>query len=593
MAQQETLLTPLELPTTRAFLWQLIRPYRGKMLLGSLLLIISAGAMLALPQYLRHMFDTALQTQNSAGLAKLAAIMFGTVMVLAATIIWRARLIQMTTNKVINDLRRRLTEAMLKQDAVYFETQPSGAFVSRLTTDTFALWDFLVMAAPQLIRGVILGLGTLLALLYTSPSLTAILLLAGAPIALLGRWLGRRIRLLSRQRQDNFAVYGARVEEMVTNIRTVMAFNQQDRQKATLHALTDETQRIGDKRAILSASFVATNVIIGFVALIAVVWLGGLRVMHGTMSTGDMMAFLLYLAFLADAAGSVSNFWPAWQSTLGAVERVLAILQQQPTITDPASPKLLPTKIKDDEALLEFHNVAYAYPSRPESLVLQSVSVRIAQGQNVALVGPSGAGKSTLFRLLLRLDDPTEGQIKLHGVPLDELKLADVRHQFALVAQESPLFTGTVAENVAFAKPNATPKQIEAALKASHAADFVKAMPSGMDTQVGEKGIQLSGGQKQRIAMARAILADAPILLLDEATSHLDSESEAAIQEALARLTVGKTVITIAHRLATVKSADVILVMDKGQIVAFGTHDQLLRKSPLYKALATLQLQDA
>jgi ATP-binding cassette subfamily B protein len=405
----------------------------------------------------------------------------------------------------------------------------------------------------------------------------------------MGRWLGQKVRVISRQQQDNIAEYGALVEETVSNVRTVMAFNQQGRLLEKFRRQTGDMRRLANKRALVAAAFVAVNVIIGFAALIGVVWLGGLRVMHGQMSLGDMMAFLLYLAFLADAAGNIGNFWPAWQATLGATERVVTLLQQQPRITGPSVPEELPAAKHGRK--ITFHNVTYAYPSRPETPVLHGLSFTAAAGSNIAVVGPSGAGKSTLFRLLLRLDDPQAGQILLDGYALPTLSLADIRQQFALVAQDSPLFSATVAENVAFAKPDATEGQIRAALAAANAEGFVQALPQGIHTEVGEKGVQLSGGQKQRIAIARALLANAPVLLLDEATSHLDSESEAAIQQALEAASKNRTVITIAHRLSTVKSADVILVLDKGRIAAHGTHNELLKSSPLYKALATLQLQ--
>lgn len=575
---------------TQTFLWQLIRPYRAKLLFGSLLMVVSAAAMLAIPQYLKHMFDTALKTGDTHQLAKLAAMMFGTVLIMVASIFLRSRLIAFSSNALLATLRTRLTTHLLQQDIRFFETKSSGEIVSRLTADPYALREFLTLAAPQLIRGIFLGLGTIVALLYTSPGLTALLLIAGAPIGIMGKVLGEKIRVTAKKQQDNLAAYGASIEETATNIRTILAFSQQPRLLRDFATQTEAITALGNSRATIGAAFVATNVVIGFSALIAVVWLGGLRVMHGTMSLGDMMAFLLYLGFLADAVGNITNFWPAWQSTLGATERIIAILHQHPTITSPIEAhRGLPPTTQGRQITLQ--NLTYTYPARPETPALQNLNLTIQSGQKIAIVGPSGAGKSTLFRLLLRLDDPTSGQILLDGTDIKTLGLETLRTQFALVAQESPLFTGTVAHNVAFAVPEASEDDILAALTAANAATFVSALPQQLQTNVGEKGVQLSGGQKQRLAIARAILANAPILLLDEATSHLDSESEAAIQSSLTTLTAGKTVLTIAHRLSTVKSADLILVFNHGHLEASGTHDQLLKSSDLYRALATLQLQ--
>ncbi len=573
---------------TQRFLWELVSPYKWRLLGGSLMLVVSAGAMLALPQYLRHMFDTALRTGDTMQLAKLAGMMFGTVLVMVVSLFARTWLIAFAGNRILADLRNRLTARLLHLDVRFFESRSSGEIVSRMTADTYALREFLGLSAPQLVRGIFLGVGTILALLYTSPSLTAILLLACAPIGVMGKLLGQKIRKLARAQQDNLASYAGEIEETVTNIRTVMAYGQQPRLMATFVSKTREITQLGDTRSIVSSGFVAVNVVIGFSALIAVVWLGGVRVIEGTMSLGDMMAFLLYLGFAADAAGNIGNFWPAWQGTLGATERIIGILDSTPEIDEPTRAKELPMAKGGRGITLK--GVRYVYPARPEAAALDKLDMVMKAGQNVAIVGPSGAGKSTLFRLFLRLDDVTEGTLLLDGVDVREAGLNDLRNQFALVAQESPLFSGTVAFNVRFAKPEATDEEVWAALKAAHADGFVKALPKGLKTPVGEKGVQLSGGQRQRIAIARAVLADAPVLLLDEATAHLDSESEAAIQTALAAVGKGRTVVTIAHRLSTVKNADVIFVMDKGRVVAQGSHAELMKSSALYKALAQLQL---
>jgi len=573
---------------TQQFLWELVSPYTWRLLGGSLMLVVSAAAMLALPQYLKHMFDTALRTGDTAQLAKLAAMMFGTVVIMVVSLFARTWLIAFAGNRILADLRNRLTARLLHLDVRFFESRSSGEIVSRMTADTYALREFLGLSAPQLVRGIFLGIGTLLALLYTSPSLTAILVVACAPIGIMGKVLGQKIRKLARAQQDNLAAYAGEIEETVTNIRTVMAYGQQPRLMGLFEGKTREITRLGDTRSIVSSGFVAVNVVIGFSALIAVVWLGGVRVIEGTMSLGDMMAFLLYLGFAADAASNIGNFWPAWQGTLGATERIIGILDSKAEIDEPKKAKALP--VAKGGRGIALKGVRYVYPARPETAALDALDMVIQAGQNVAVVGPSGAGKSTLFRVFLRLDDVAEGTVALDGVDVREIGLNDLRSQFALVAQESPLFSGTVGFNVRFARSEATDDEVWAALKAAHADGFVKALPKGLNTPVGERGVQLSGGQRQRIAIARAVLADAPVLLLDEATAHLDSESEAAIQTALAAVGKGRTVVTIAHRLSTVKNADVIFVMDKGRVVARGSHAELMKTSALYKALAAIQL---
>jgi ATP-binding cassette subfamily B protein len=311
--------------------------------------------------------------------------------------------------------------------------------------------------------------------------------------------------------------------------------------------------------------------------------------MDHRMTLGDMTAFLLYLGFLGDAASNLGNFWPAWQSVLGGLERVGEIISTPPLIASPARPVALPAAKKGRE--IAFEKVSYAYPVRVDENVLDGVSLKIPAGAKVALVGPSGAGKSTLLRLMLRLADVKSGAVKIDGVDVKKLEVRELRHQFALVAQDAPLFAGSVRENVAFGRPGASDDEVWAALKVAHAERFVRDLPQGLDTAVGERGVQLSGGQRQRIAIARAVLVDAPVLLLDEATSHLDSDSERAVQAALEDAGRGRTVVAIAHRLSTVRDADVIFVIEGGRVVASGTHAKLMKSSELYRGLASLQLK--
>jgi ATP-binding cassette subfamily B protein len=570
-------------------LLDLLRPYRWRVWLGGLVMLVSTAAMLGIPQVLKRMFDHALLVGDRGALREMAAMMVGLTVVLVLGILARGQLINLTGVRAANDLRQRLVDHLLTLDVDWFEQRLSGELVSRITADIGTLRDFVSFNMPMMVRGLFLGVGALAALLYTSPMLTGMLLLAAIPLGVTGMVMGRRLKALSRKQQDRMARLSGAIAEQVSQPVTIRAYNQQPAlQRRAADFLADILSAA--KQIVLASNLMfGSNMAVGFLVLTGVVWLGGLQVMDQRMTLGDMTAFLLYLGFLGDAASNLGNFWPAWQGVLGGLERVGEIISTPPHIASPARPVGLPAAKKG--RAIGFGKVSYAYPVRADEDVLRDVSLKIPAGAKVALVGPSGAGKSTLLRLMLRLADVKNGAVKIDGVDVRKLDVRELRGQFALVAQDAPLFSGSVRENVAFGRPYAGDDEVWAALKVAHAERFVRDLPQGLDTAVGERGVQLSGGQRQRIAIARAVLVDAPVLLLDEATSHLDSDSERAVQAALEDAGRGRTVVAIAHRLSTVRDADVIFVVDGGRVVAHGTHAKLMKSSALYRGLASLQLR--
>ncbi|NBX85774.1 MAG: ATP-binding cassette domain-containing protein [Proteobacteria bacterium] len=571
----------------QGFLLGLVRPYWSRLLAGGLLLLVSAAAMVALPQLMRAMFDTALQSGDAAGLFWLALYMWLVVVLMAVGTMVRSQLIAVTGLKIVLELRQRLVAHLLTLEVGYFEGVGSGGVVSRVQSDTLLLLDLIRNHVPMLVRGVFLGIGVLVGLLYTSWYLTVVLVVAVLPLALLGWIVGRRLRDLSRTQQDNWYEFGRLVAELASQMQTITAFGLQRVVRGRLEENFAKAYGVAWWRIVLNSGTLSLNVLMGFTALIGVVWLGGLEVMRGEMTLGQMMAFLLYLAFAADAAGNVAAFWPAWQEVLGGSERVVALLKRKPLLVEAAQPVHLP--VAKGGRRLELRGVDFGYAVRVGELALREVDMVVGAGQKVALVGPSGAGKSSVLRVLQRLEDVAVGEVLVDGIDVRQVGLAELRRQFALVAQDSPLFNATVAENLRMVRPEAEEAELWRVLRLARAEVFVRALPQGLATVVGERGVQLSGGQRQRLAIARALLADAPVLLLDEATSHLDSENEREIALALEEAGRGRTVVVIAHRISTILDADMIYVLEAGRVVGRGRHKALLRENEVYRGLAILQ----
>ena len=566
-----------------------VRPYLGRLLIAAAALLIAAGAVLAFGQVIREVVDSGLKTGSEAALNRSLLLFLTVVLVMAGAIMVRSYLLSWIGERVIADVRAAVFTRVLSLDVGFFETTRTGEIISRLTSDTTLLQTVVGSTLASALRTSLLVLGGLVMLALTSPWLTGLVML-GTPLVILPVWLlGYRLRRLARASQDRIADLGALVDEVLHAIRTVQSFVHEPVDRARYQEGVEVAFETALKRARLSAAFAGIAVTITFCAIGTVLWIGGREVLAGRLSGGELSAFLFYAVLVASSVSGLSEIVGELLRGAGASERLMELLATEALIRPPAHPIALPRPV---QGRIAFEGLGFSYPAHPDLAVLRDLSIVIEPGAKVALVGPSGAGKTTVFQLLQRFYDPTLGALRFDGVDLRDLDPAELRGQIAVVPQDPVIFGADAWENIRYGLAQVADAEVRRAADAAHATEFLDRLPDGFNTFLGERGVRLSGGQRQRIAIARAILRDPALLLLDEATSALDAESERLVQLALEELMTGRTSIVIAHRLATVRKVDRILVLDQGHLVADGTHDQLMGQGGLYARLASLQFRD-
>ncbi len=595
MARFDTASDALERPKSRnlGVLRQIIRflaPY-WKRVLGALTALVgTAAVVLSLGQGLRALVDQGFSAAEPEALQSALTSLLLLGLLLAVGGYARYYLMTWLGERVVADMRNAVFKRVLSLDPVFFEVTKTGEVLSRITTDTTVLQSVVGSSMSIALRNAILLIGGLVMMMVTNIKLAALALLLVPIVVVPVLFIGRRVRKLARASQDRVADVGAFAEESLNAIQTVQAFTHEEHDRKRFGEEVAAALSTALTRAHLRGLLNVTVTIVVFFGIGAVLWVGGGDVVAGRISGGELMAFLYYAIIVAFAAGIVSEVYGDLQRAAGATERLIELLETEASIRPPEQPVPLPEPAVGN---VSFDNVTFNYPSRPNRSALQGFSLTVEPGETVALVGPSGAGKSTVFQLLLRFYDPTEGSVRLDGIDLRQADPTAFRKRLALVPQDPYVFGENVSTNIRYGDPDASDEAVEEAARNAMAHGFVSDLPEGYDTYLGEKGIRLSGGQRQRISIARAILRNPSVLLLDEATSALDAENERLVQEALERLMQNRTTLVIAHRLATVKNADRIVVMDEGRVEAIGTHTDLLKSSPLYAHLAELQFTDS
>ena len=566
-----------------------LKPYKSQVLIALTALIFTAAVSLSIGQGVRVLVDEGFATDSHQMLNQSVAIFMGLIVLLAAGSFVRSYLVAWLGERVVADIRMKVYERLVNLDPAFYEKQHTGELQSRITTDTTLLQTVIGSSFSMALRNFLLMIGGFILLFITNVKLTAIVICAVPIVVMPILIFGRRVRKLSRTSQDRVAQVGAYVGESLRNLKTVQAFNHQAVDVEQFNFRVEQAFSTANKRIKQRSSLVAIVILLVLGAVSIMFWVGGHDVLEGRISPGELAAFVFYAVIVGASVGAVSEVLGDLQRAAGAAERLLDLMQAESVISEPQIPAILQA---GQPGRLTIDNVFFHYPSRPDQWALEDLSLKVTAGSLTALVGPSGAGKTTLFDILLRFYDVQHGQLFIDDIDIRQLQLATLRDQFAIVPQRAALFTGTVADNIAYGAGKVARDEIVDAAKLAFADEFIACLPQGYDSPIGEGGVGLSGGQQQRIAIARAILRNPRFLLLDEATSALDAESEHKVQLALSKLMEGRTTLVIAHRLATVVHADQIVVMDRGKIAAIGTHQELVQSNPLYERLAALQFSE-